>query len=342
LTQAFQSSELFPEISIPVDSPSKAVSKRVKRSAVTPVVNAVVPDLDAAVAALEAHPDYRLLRRLMPCMRWPGDTGALVARVLLLDTETTGLDHSADKIIELALVGMTVDLVTGLPVGDLDVYDGLEDPGFAIPETVVGITGLRDKDVGGQRLDDARVLRMLAGADLIIAHNASFDRPFCESRFPEFREKAWACSFVEIDWKAQKRSSAKLESLAQDIGLFYDAHRAEMDCHALLAVLLSKHASDADSGLMRLLQSSKKSSFLLHANQAPYDGKAMLKARGYRWNPDRRVWCIRLADDTALERECDWLKANIYAQSSATLDVEKLTAQDRYSNRPGELSQRRI
>ena len=33
------------------------------------------------------------------------------------------------------------------------------------------------------------------------------------------------------------QGSAKLESLALACGWFYDAHRAETDCHALLAVL---------------------------------------------------------------------------------------------------------
>ena len=32
-----------------------------------------------------------------------------------------------------------------------------------------------------------------------------------------------------------------------------------------------------------------------------------LKARGYRWNADQRVWHTRLKSDTELNAECEWL-----------------------------------
>ena len=342
MTQKSQSFELFPEISLQKDAPVRPVTKRAKRANAVRVSDAAVPAIEAAIAVLEAHSDYRLLRRLKPCLSWPANPGALVSRIVLLDTETTGLDHSTDKVIELALLAIDVDLVSGLPVGEIEVYDGFEDPGCPIPPEVVAITGIKDADVTGQRLDDARVRQMLVGADLVIAHNAGFDRPFCEARFPEFRDKAWACSFADIDWKAQGQGSAKLESLALGLGLFYDAHRAEMDCHALLAVLIAKLPSESHSGLTHLLSGFKKSSFGLSANQAPFEAKDQLKARGYRWNADKRVWHTRLGDETSLQVECDWLKANVYAQRVATLEIEKMNAQVRYSKRTGELFLRHL
>ena len=66
---------------------------------------------------LEQHPDYRVLRRLVPVQDYgpppvPAgtDAAALVApRVLILDTETTGLSHESDRIIELAMLLVSVD-----------------------------------------------------------------------------------------------------------------------------------------------------------------------------------------------------------------------------------------
>jgi DNA polymerase-3 subunit epsilon len=78
----------------------------------------------------------------------------------------------------------------------------------------------------------ARVDSLLAGADLVIAHNAGFDRPFVEGLLPQAQGLNWACSFADIDWTAAGHSSAKLSYLASALGWFYDAHRAEMDCHA--------------------------------------------------------------------------------------------------------------
>lgn len=69
--------------------------------------------------------------------------------MLVLDTETTGLDHRQDKIIELAILCLEVDLASGLPVGAVSVYDGLEDPGRPLSEEVRLITGLSDDKLQG-------------------------------------------------------------------------------------------------------------------------------------------------------------------------------------------------
>ena len=306
-------------------------------------VKALVMDASSMALELEKHPDYRVLRRLQPVLRYaPAPSGALVQRIVVLDTETTGLDHGKDKIIELALLRVDVNMATGLPVGEVQVYDGLEDPGCPIPPEVVELTGIRDADVAGQKLDEARIAQLLEGADWVIAHNAGFDRPFCEARLPECAALHWACSFADLDWKAQGRSSAKLEMLALAEGWFYDAHRAEMDCHALLAVLTKPLPKATQTGLAQLLQNASQTSYRLQATSAPFDAKDKLKARGYRWNAEQRVWHTNLANEAALQLECEWLKAHAYSHRSATLQMEKLHAAIRYSARPGELMQRSV
>jgi len=297
-------------------------------------------DFEALAQALQAHPDYRVLRRLQPKLQWPASAGAqATVRVLILDTETTGLDASRERIIELALLRVDVDRQSGLPVGAVAVYDGLEDPGKPIPAEVVALTGITNAQVRGQQLDEACIAELLHGVDLVLAHNAGFDRPFVERRLPAFAELAWACSFADIDWKAQGRSSAKLESLARDLGLFYDAHRAEMDCHALLAVLAAPLPRGAQTGLARLLEAAQAPSWRLQATQAPFEARELLKQRGYRWNADQRVWHTRIQDADALEQECSWLREHVYGQRHASVQVEKLDASVRFSSRSGAVQQ---
>jgi DNA polymerase-3 subunit epsilon len=252
------------------------------------------------------------------------------------------LDASKDRIMELALLRVDMDTDTGLPVGEVQVYDGLEDPGRPIPADVVALTGLHDADVKGQKLDEARIHQLLEGVDLIVAHNAGFDRPFVEGRLSQFVPVPWACSFADIDWKAQGRSSSKLESLAQAHGWFYDAHRAEMDCHALLAVLAQKLPLADHTGLSHLLQASKRPTYALQATNAPFEAKDKLKGRGYRWNAEQRVWHTRLKDDADLNAECEWLKENVYGARRAVVQIEKLEALVRFSNRPGVLTQQQL
>jgi DNA polymerase-3 subunit epsilon len=255
----------------------------------------------------------------------------------VLDTETTGLEHSRDKIMELALLRVDVDLESGLPVGNVQVYDGLEDPGIPIPKEVQEITGITHAMVQDQRLDEERIAALLDGVDLVIAHNAGFDRPFAEARMAQFRGLAWACSFADIAWKAQGRRSAKLENLAQELGCFYDAHRAEMDCHALLAVLAAKLPQLPHTGLAHLVEQAHRPSYRLMATNAPFDAKDQLKARGYRWSAEQKVWHTRVGDSKALQVEFDWLKEHAYHQRSAVVQFEKMDALVRYSARPGEL-----
>jgi DNA polymerase-3 subunit epsilon len=317
----------------------------------TPAMNATVdaaamPDgvdpFAVMATALEAHADYRIQRRLKPRLAWEPASAQAVCRVVILDTETTGLDATKDKIMELAILRVDVDRATGMPVGAVQVYDGLEDPGIPIPKEIQEITGITPDMVHGQRLDEARIMALLDGVDLLIAHNAGFDRPFCENRMSRFQDLAWACSWADIPWKEQGRSSAKLESLAGQMGWFYDAHRAEMDCHALLAILAVPLPRAAHTGLAHLVAGVETASYRLQATNAPFEAKDLLKTRGYRWNAEHKVWHTRIGDEPALQTELEWLKAHIYKQRSAVLVCEKMQSTVRYSTRSGEIIQHRL
>ncbi|MDO9003056.1 MAG: 3'-5' exonuclease [Aquabacterium sp.] len=290
---------------------------------------------EALAKVLEAHPDYRVLRRLVPRKTFGHKATGAKAKVLILDTETTGLDWRKDKIIELALLLVEVDLEAGLPIRVLEVYDELEDPGMPIPETALRVTGITDEMVSGQRLNEARIATLLEGVSLVIAHNARFDRAFVEGRLPAFAELPWACSLAEIDWSEEGRGSAKLEFLASELGLFYDAHRAEMDCHALLAVLSQPLPNSGHSGLKALLNAGQTTTYKVMATGSPFDSKDTLKARGYRWDAERKVWHTSANNAELLEAECTWLKASVYGRRAARIEIEQLTARDRFAPRSG-------
>ncbi|MDP3132106.1 MAG: 3'-5' exonuclease [Burkholderiaceae bacterium] len=333
----------------PVAQPHAAPAPQVP----TPAPGAVdaCGDLEAMARALEQSPDYRVLRRLVPTLRFEREPLGPLAQVLVLDTETTGLDAGRDRVIELALLRVAVDTRTGLPVGDVQVYDGLEDPGCAIPAAITGITGISDDMVRGQRLDEERIAQLLQGVDLVVAHNAAFDRPFAEARIPAFGRLAWACSLTDVDWKALGQGSARLESLALACGLFYSAHRAETDCHALLSVLArpltefgapaSACAGNGDerraahTGLAQLLDAAGQIHHRLQATGAPFEAKDVLKARGYRWDAPQRVWGTTLRSDAALDAELQWLAQAVYAGHATRVKVASVDAQQRYSVRSG-------
>lgn len=311
-----------------------------RTSNATPLLDASFADPEAMAQVLDGHPDYRVLRRLKPRREFGHKRQGEIAKVLILDTETTGLDSSRDRIIELALILVDVDKATGLPLQVQEVFDELEDPGRPIPAEATRVTGITDAMVAGKRLDEARIAELMKGADLVIAHNARFDRGFVEARLPGFAQLPWACSVSEIDWQAQGRGSAKLEFLAHELGFFYDAHRAEMDCHALMAVLAAPLPNTGETGLARLLAVAQATSYRVQATGSPFASKDALRARGYRWDAERKVWHTLVGNQAAMDAECEWLKTDVYGGRSARIDIERQTALERFSSRPGEALQR--
>jgi DNA polymerase III subunit epsilon len=342
------------QFSFDFNAPKEPESEPSKPAPPTPVVHTkAVPDeiaFEAMAQRLEQNPDFRVLRRLVPISDFgPGPrsndaTGVLAPwhRVIVLDTETTGLSHQADKIIELAMLMVNVDSVTGLPFGAVELYEGFEDPGMPIPAIAKEVTGITDEMVRGMRLDDEAVAQMLAQADLVVAHNAGFDRPFVEARFPDFAGKAWGCSFKDIDWKAVGATSLKLGALAADHGWFFDAHRAQVDCHALLQILAQPLGASGLTGLGQLITAGSQPSYKLSATGAPFESKDVLKGRGYRWDGEAKVWNCTLSDDAALEEELVWLAQAVYGKRQATVDIERLDGHTRYSVRRGMLEKRRL
>ena len=338
---------------VPSKETQTAMSQVASTVAVTPlsVYAAVAPseamtssapsDLEAMAQNLAQHPDFRVLRRLVPRTDYGPLSGQATRRVIVLDTETTGLDSKNEKVIELAMLSVLVDLATGLPIGPVTIYESFEDPGKPIPAQITEITGIDDSMVRGLRIDDAEVTALVEQADLVVAHNAGFDRPFVEARFPVFAGKAWGCSFQGIDWKKEGSGSAKLEFLASERGWFYDAHRAQVDCHALLQVLASPLA-DEQTGLARLLAGADQTRYTLRATGAPFEAKDKLKARGYRWDAEGRVWWCSLASDDLLDAECDWLRAEVYGQRSARVQLEAMDSRVQFSSRSGQLKERAV
>jgi DNA polymerase III epsilon subunit-like protein len=214
-------------------------------------------DAETLARALESHPDFRVLRRLVPRTDFGVKPLGPVGRVVIVDTETTGFDSRLNKIIELALLVVEVDTVTGAAVRVAEAYEALEDPGRPIPAEVSALTGITDDMVRGRKLDEARVAEVARDAQLVVAHNARFDRPFVEARLPAFARLRWACSIADIDWAGEGRGSSRLEYLAMKHGWFFDGRRAAADCHALLAVLNGPLPVSGRTGLARRLEAAR-------------------------------------------------------------------------------------
>ena len=293
-------------------------------------------NIEQLAQQLEQHPDYRVLRRLVPgrVFNTPAP-GQKLSKGIVLDTETTGFDVATDRVIELGMLAFEFDPVTGVVYRVSDVFDELEDPGFAIPPVTIAVHHITDEMVKGHRIDDARVAEFLKDATVVIAHNASFDRPFVEARWPLFEQLNWACSIKDINWREEGFGSAKLEYLLSTQGYFYEAHRAEADCWALLELLNQVLPQSQQTALLAVLVTLNQPQQKVYAVNSPFETKDKLKARNYRWSAELRCWSRVVSGDAEKTQELDWLKTHVYGQRSARVEVETTGGKVRYSNRQG-------
>ena len=292
---------------------------------------APVMNIDQATTLLEAHADYRVLRRL--CIAddqvfAENVGGEPCGRLAVIDTETTGLKPDlGDRIIDLAIATCEYGRESGTLYRVVDRYENLEDPEAPIPPEIVRLTGITDAMVRGQRIDEAGVARALDGVGLVICHNARFDRAFLEARYPAFADMPFACSLDEVPWDRWKLNSAKLDYIGFRFGLFHEGHRARADVDMLLA-LLARPAPDGEEGILSLLLASARApSWRVHAVGLPIENKDYASARGYRWNDGKfntmRAWWIETRDEQA-ERQ---FLAGLGCKSPR---VVRQTARERY------------
>lgn len=292
-------------------------------------------DAEALAQQLAAHPDYRVLRRLVPRAVFAAPDGLPLAKGVVIDTETTGFNQDTDKIIEIGVVVFEYDPETGQAYRVLDTYGCLEDPGIPITPEITEITHITNEMVAGQRIDDARVAELVQGASLVIAHNAKFDRPFLEQRFPIFETLPWGCSFAQVDWLGEGLGARKLDYIAFQFGFFFDAHRAEADCLALLEILQQRLPKSQTFVLKSLLDQLPQKDWTVFAVNSPFETKDLLKGRAYQWNANKKTWHRTLTGTEAITSEVAWLKETIYGGRAVPLDFEVRDATTRYSRQAG-------
>lgn len=295
----------------------------------------VVPGTEDGLAQLlEDTGRFKVLRKLVPRPIIDRAGSRFLRLAVLVDVETTGLNHSRDEVIEIGAVAFTYDDAGA--VGDVvGVFSALQQPSGPIPAEITRLTGITDEMVAGQKIDLAALDALIEPADLIIAHNAGFDRPFCERLSPSFIPKPWACSVTEIRWADHGFEGNKLGYLVGQSGLFHDGHRATDDCHALLEILARPIAGSDVTPFAELQAASQRLRVRVWAENSPFDMKDHLKARGYRWSDGSdgrpKSWWAEIAEEN-LDDELRFLRADIYRWPDAEPLMQRLSAVDRFKS----------
>ncbi|GAC1468406.1 MAG: 3'-5' exonuclease [Desulfuromonadaceae bacterium] len=297
-------------------------------------------EAEIAITALHATGEFTVVRKLNlernPRFTQRPVQGSKIG--LCLDTETTGLNHTEDKIIELGIIAFEFNPKTAEIIRVTERYNGFEDPGRPLPKEITAITGITDEMVAGQLFDNDRVKSLADKATLVIAHNAAFDRKFVEDRYPIFANIPWACTVSQIDWSKERISSRTLEYLLYKCGGYsINAHRALDDAEGVLGILLEKLPVSNAPIFKQLLGTYEELTSKICAVGAPFDKKDMLKQRGYRWNDGSQEGCKAWwtsVPGVFENDELSWLASEVYAyESTDRVEISRVNAIDRFSVR---------
>ncbi len=249
------------------------------------------------------------------------------SKICILDLETTGLDKANDKIIELAVKLVSVDNKTGDLNAILNQYESFQDPEEHIDEKVSMVNGITNDMVDGHAINWDSVEEIMESADLIIAHNAGFDRAFMDRYLPISKEKIWICSVNDVDWLSRGFTSSKQELLCIWHGFYYDSHRAMSDVDALIN-LITHPSNETNKPVLDLIENASNPIYKVSAINSPYETKDILKSNGYFWNGDQKCWWKNLLLGE-IESEKRWLADNVYGGHFMGI-VEEISLTDKY------------
>ena len=169
--------------------------------------------------------------------------------IVMLDFETTGLSpESGDRITEVAALRIADGQI-------VERYVSLVNCGVRVPSFITQLTGITQAMVDGAppASDVVPALLDFIGADVLAAHNASFDEKFLKAEGALLgqacRHRGVVCSLKLARRVFPGQPSYKLGQLARTFGIVFGgrAHRAEADAEVAAQLLLhiGRHLRDA-------------------------------------------------------------------------------------------------
>ncbi len=210
------------------------------------------------------------------------------SRLLILDTETTGLSPANGSCIEVGAVLFAV------PQRAVLMQVSFLLPCHSNPaEAINGIEAATTRLHQPWRSGLACFRAMVDDCEAVVAHNAAFDRQwFGHGELPAL-ERPWICSMEDIRWPAERqlRATPSVRDLALAYGVpVWAAHRALTDCIYLAQVF--ERCADLEALLAAALEPRR-----LYRACLSYDERHRAREAGFRWNdPVPKAWTRRLSE----------------------------------------------
>ena len=179
-------------------------------------------------------------------------------RLAIIDVETTGLDPAEHELIGLSLYRVEVDSISGDLLQIVDCYSGQREPTKPFPPDLDKVIGMSEACFAGKEFDISRIREILIGCELLIGHNASFDRAFLAPHVSFPCQCPWACSLTDIDWfNTEQQTSASVDHLLSFYKLKASSGTSADDCRALIEILARPLPVSGHTGFSALMESAR-------------------------------------------------------------------------------------
>lgn len=309
----------------------------------------LISDDQAGMGESEILKRYRVLKKISIDdfnERFGAGTKSAESRAVIIDVETTGLGYQNQGVTQVAMIEVFYQENRIIRIGNS--YKALHDPEINISHEATLVTGIENSDVQGRSIDPRELTDFIGSREtLLIAHNASFDRPALERDFfPQFQANPWACSLADVNWLA-RGLAGKLELALCQLGYFYEAHDALEDVIAV-AYLLNHVDERGQTAWSELVAGSDAKGGMI---QVALDGKNKrpnvfehfknaLSPRGFRYKPaleaagGRASFLKSYKSLTSEDAESDlsYIESETIAQEVIIYEV---ASRDRFTNRTG-------
>ncbi len=167
----------------------------------------------------------------------------------------------------------------------------------------------------GSKIDWQLIKSLFEKADLVVAHNASFVRPWVD-KYIGNSEVVWGCTLEHIDWASKGFPSKNLESLSVFSGYYYDFSSSFESLNSVVSCL------NKNKALKEFIDRALTPDLQIFAANAPFESKDLLKDRRYRWNPDFSCWWLPLENKEHGESESKWLLKNVSGTDPQIFEID--------------------
>lgn len=208
-------------------------------------------------------------------------------KILGLDFETTGLEASECRVIEIgAVIWDTEDSKPLSVMSELVLPEGISE----LPAEIIKVTGIQFEDLENFGMEPKKAFQKLnfylSNCDYVVAHNASFDKSFYESEIKQLGldlvDKKWIDSMYDVPYP-DSMSARKLNYLAADHGFVNPwSHRALFDVMTMLQIISKYDFQD-------IIERSQ-SPVVTVISHVSFEEKDKAKQMGFRWDPKNKKW----------------------------------------------------